>query len=443
MPKKTKPGKPHKDFPLFAHGNGQWAKKVRGQLHYFGSWNDPGAALGEWIRQKDDLLAGRSPRRAGEELTLLHAFNQFLDAKKSMVDLGEMSQRSWDEYCAVLTMVAAELGKNRPVAGLHPVDFTRLRAAMAMGKQRQQLAPGVFGRRIQLVRCAFNWMYEADLIERGVKFGPDFKMPPKAVRRKYRLSKPKRLFSPVDVRRLIVGSQSHDRYQLRAMILLGLNCGFGNTDCSVLRMSEVDLVRGIVDNSRHKTGIERRAPLWPETVDALKVVVDRRPEAKSPGDADLVFLTEGGQPWVRYVTSEAGRAKNLDYISTSFQKLAQSVGIDRNGVGFYALRHTFETVAGGTGRQPEIDRIMGHEANDMAVIYREWERSGEHDARLRIVTDFVREWYLSGISEELKREADAKAAKREAYLQNERERNRRRARKARARTADFPDSAVA
>ena len=45
----TRPEKPTTDFPLFPHRNDQWVKKVKGKFLYFGPWSDPQGALARYL----------------------------------------------------------------------------------------------------------------------------------------------------------------------------------------------------------------------------------------------------------------------------------------------------------------------------------------------------------------------------------------------------------
>ena len=62
--------------------------------------------------------------------------------------------------------------------------------------------------------------------------------------------------------------------------------------------------------------------------------------------------------------------------------------IHRDHLGFYALRHTFRTVADATKDFPAIRLIMGHADQSIDDVYRE----GIEDSRLVAVTDHVRQW---------------------------------------------------
>ena len=75
-----RPKKPYEGFPLTVHGSGKWFKSNRGKLHYFGLWADPDAALQLWLEQKDELLAGRTPRPKTDEITLKELADRFLTA---------------------------------------------------------------------------------------------------------------------------------------------------------------------------------------------------------------------------------------------------------------------------------------------------------------------------------------------------------------------------
>jgi integrase len=168
------------------------------------------------------------------------------------------------------------------------------------------------------------------------------------------------------------------------MILLGINCAFGNTDCAGLTLSAVDLERGWINYPRPKTGIPRRCPLWPETVDAIRAALEVRPKPADYPDCGKVFLTERGTACV--VQTANGHKKDL--IGVRFTNLLRALGVHREGVGFYSLRHTFETVAGEAKDQVAVDLVMGHTDPSMAANY----RHGVSDERLRAVVDHVRKW---------------------------------------------------
>lgn len=82
----AKPSKPYPEFLLFCHGSGQWAKKIRGKLFYFGVWSDPGAALKKYLEQEGALHTGRKPREATGGTTVKDIANAFLNHKQALLD---------------------------------------------------------------------------------------------------------------------------------------------------------------------------------------------------------------------------------------------------------------------------------------------------------------------------------------------------------------------
>lgn len=173
------------------------------------------------------------------------------------------------------------------------------------------------------------------------------------------------------------------RPQSKAMFLLGINCAFGNHDCASLPQTALDLDRGWVNFPRPKTAVERRCPLWSETVSALKASIAARPDPQDPADAGLVFLTCYGDPWVRLKGTSW-----TDAVTIMTRELLTKLGLKRPGLNFYALRHTFETIGGESLDQMGVNAIMGHSDGTMAGVHRE----RVTDARLQAVTDHVHAW---------------------------------------------------
>jgi integrase len=133
--------------------------------------------------------------------------------------------------------------------------------------------------------------------------------------------------------------------------------------------------------------------LWPETAEAVAVALKCRRAAADPTDEQLLFITKDG---FRYVRQRPGGAW-IDSIGLTFNQLLRKLRIKQPGLSFYALRHTFRTIADEVNDPPAVDLLMGHETPGMGTAYREWTRNrgGREIIRLTAVTEHVRGWFQS------------------------------------------------
>jgi hypothetical protein len=180
---RKKPSKPYKSFPLTAHNNGQWCKKIRGKVHFFGVWADPQAALEKYLKVAADLHSGRQPLPgtvSPEDISVKDLCNRYLNYQIERAETGEIGQRWFEDCRCVLNAFAQQVGPKRMVKELLPEDFRRFREHLV----RYGLADGSKGlgvhalnRAIRVVRGVMKYAYEVDLIERPVKYGKMFDRP--------------------------------------------------------------------------------------------------------------------------------------------------------------------------------------------------------------------------------------------------------------------------
>lgn len=252
-------------------------------------------ALDEFNQQRPYLKEGRTPPpvKTDQALTITELADHFLNAKRRPLNADEITPRTFrDYYDTCCSRLVKHLGEDRRVDDLRPADFAKLRSELS-----KRWRPTTLKNETTRARVLFKFAWDERLIEQPVHFGQAFNRPSAKQLRRVRNEAGPRLFTAEEIRRILAEADP----QMRAMVLLGINCGFGNTDVASLPQSAVDLDAGWIEFPRPKTEIPRRIPLWPETVEALREAIAHRPKPKDPDDEDLCFITREGNPWVRVV----------------------------------------------------------------------------------------------------------------------------------------------
>ena len=353
-----------KFYPLYLHKSGNFAKKIRGRTVYFG--RDFEEALAKYEQQKDALYAGREPDELGEQSTVGEACNAYMSRNLEKRNNGDIALKTYQNYYDACVRTVEHFGSHRTLESLTPSDFADLRAELAKRYSTVKLLNVMIW-----IRSIFKYALNVErMIDRPVDYGDGFSVPTKRELRRARNGKSKQLFTAEEIWSMTAAAPE----QIRAMIWLGINCGFEPHDCGQLQWRHLDLVEGWHDFSRPKEGIERRCPLWPETLDLLR---ERRLQVKSD---DYVFRTKYGRLWWREEDNK---------ISTEFRKLMDRLEMYEKGrTVFLTLRHTFRTVARSVRDPGAIRKIMGHVDSSIDDTYIE----DIEDADLLRVTDFVYKW---------------------------------------------------
>jgi len=377
----TKPSKPHPDFPLGPASCGKWCKKIGGRIYYFGCWARrvngvlvaiEGDTSRDALKEYDERF-GNGPQPEQTTVLVKHVLEDFRKFKLAQVANGELAQRSYTELVQTMDRLYERWGQ-RPVESLKPLDFAALRADLQKGRRKRW---GLIRLKNEIGRVLYIFKFGEENVDNcpRAKFGTMFKKPTKAKIEDHLNGRGDRMMTPEQIRTLIQEAS----VPLRAMILLGINCGLGNHDCSALTLARLDLDKGWLDFPRPKTAAQRKSKLWPETVAALRAVIGVRTDG-------LVFQTSRGNPLIRVHETSRG-----DSISRFFKDLLRKTGLYRAGLSFYTLRSIFRTVADSVLDLTAIRLVMGHKDPGIDRFYRQ--RIG--DERLVKVAEHVREWLFA------------------------------------------------
>jgi len=336
-------------FPLTVHPTGQYCKKIKGKIRYFGT--DKKKALERYLAQATYLHGVQSliQKASNGKMTLKQLCDLYLQYQHSRVLAGNLTPKHYNDQIDSLNRLMSFLGQGCKIESISTLDLQNY-------KRRLQGAYGSVHRlnlHISIMKAMFHWARRKDILETIPNID--------AISRGRIVHQEKFTFNSEQISKLL----SVADVKMQAMIRLGLNCGFGCTDCGQLKWKDLDFENSRVKLARNKTGVPRNFPLRPETIQALKEV---------PRLGQLVFYTSKGHLWIRTLTKTKGDGErkytSVNRITSRFSKLLKKAEIHApKGTGFYALRRTAATIAASSGDPFAVQRLLGHVDLTMATRY--------------------------------------------------------------------------
>jgi integrase len=402
------PPKLPRDFPLTVTARG-YVKRIAGRLKWIAGKVPPDDALAIYHRKAAALVSGHEPMPEPERfdggMTVHEMLARWLLDRHRDATRGELTAGAFVQYKLSAKRIDGVIG-HLPTDVVNP-DMTRA----LYDRLAKQHGVDFAKRAIGHLRTAARHAADSDWvrpIRLGDKVVAKLASRPQA-RMKWKLYAPADIVKMLDALDAIIakgdGRTRPSWCQMKAMILLALNGGYGARELGELPREVVDLAGRRIDYRRGKTKAGHVVPLWDETVEALKIVLEYR-----PGD-DLVFRTREGHPWSRTTpimkNGRIDKVMPIDNVNERFRQLVDKLGMRFEGQGFYKLKHLHATLADRAGDPHATFALAGHALPGAKSHYVD---VGED--RVRKVVEYVRHVLLIQPRENRKTASDASDAAR-------------------------------
>jgi len=241
-------------FPLTLHPTGQYCKKIKGKIRYFGT--DKKITLERYLAQATYLHGGQSliQKASNGKMTLKQLCDLYLQYQHSRVLAGALTPKHYNDQVGSLGRLMSFLGQGCKIESISTLDLQNYKRKL----QSSYASVDQLNLNISVMKAMFHWARRNDVLETIPNID--------AISKGKVVHKEMYTFNSGQIKKLL----SIADVKMQAMIWLGLNCGFGCTDCGKLKWKDLDLKNGRVRLARNKTGVRRNFLLWPETIQALK-----------------------------------------------------------------------------------------------------------------------------------------------------------------------------
>lgn len=318
------------EVKLTRTSKGYWIKQINLKTYSFGSDYEVAQIRVRALLRK--LAAEKLSKETA--VTVGYLVNHWLESATVRAKSGEIAEHTLRQYTLEGKRVIAHFGRQTPLDAVTAADFTAYRNELAT-----QFRLATVKSCVTITRLIWRHAERNDMIAK-VRFG-EFSSPSRRAILKQRDADGKLVFTADDIRLLLDRTSGFPR----AGIMLGLNCGYGPHDLALLTWAHF-VEPDFIHFPRPKTGVERAAWLWPETLQALP-----------PQEHDHVFVDRNG--------SEMSGGS----LGKQTLRAMRALGLRQTA---YGLRHHCISIMEQAGDPGAAKRVSGHSDDSVFGGYVHW-----------------------------------------------------------------------